>query len=227
MDMLREEWAASRNLPPKQRNSRGHLANWAWQALMLPSSRELLSVLQSQADLMEPLWLREFKEFQENDRHSTRVVTPDGKPVFRWLANLSQSLAFQPRLVPMHSSHMPALLRSSRFFVSSNYPEFSRPIHPFEVFGVQGLPVYLPAGSVPLEPCCNMEHVLRRAMTHHGVRLKDLYSMAGNGMNVSAVGQLLLFALCVHMWDPARNMLAMVGEPDSFDEQPRPVKDEL
>ena len=220
MDLLREEWACSRNLPAKRRNSKGQLANWAWQALMLPSSRDLLRVLQLQAEEMQPEWEREFKHFQENDLHSTRVVMPDRKPVFRWLANLSQSLAFQPRLVPMRSSHMPALLRSSRFFVSSNVPEFSRPVHPMEVFSMQGLPVYLPENSPVMIPWCNMEDVLRRAMAQCGVRLKDLDSMAVNGMNVSAIGQLLLFALCVHMWDPPPDLLALADEFDGANERP-------
>ena len=63
---------------------------------------------------------------------------------------------------------------------------------------MQCQPVYLQHGHAILE-ACNMESVLRSAM-EAGVTLAELSKMAGNSMNIAAVGQILLFALAVHTW---------------------------
>ena len=168
LDMIREDWACSRSLPAKRRTSRG-LANWAWEALMLPSSRKVLHALRLDASEQEGLWLADLGAAEADVR--ARASAPDGRPLFRWLVNLSQSSTFQPRLMPLHVGHMPTLLRSSRFFIDSSLPEYQRPVHPFEVFCMQGLPMYLPETHPALQ-CCHMKEVLRRAMTQHGLKLR-------------------------------------------------------
>ena len=191
IEVLRSSWASKRRLPSKRKNSKGQEVDWAWEALLTSSQRQVLCRVRKQAQGKELEWL-------EDMRSVGVTVAANEKPLFRWLVNLSQSMSFQPVLQPLCVGHMPALLRSSRLFVDASRSECSRPIHPFEMFAMQCLPVYLPADH-PVLTCCNMELVLRHALTD-GVSLSDLYSMAGNGMNANAVGQIMMFALAVNEW---------------------------
>ena len=85
LDMIREDWACSRSLPAKRRASRGGLANWAWEALMLPSSRKVLQALRQDASEQEGFWLADLGAAEADVR--ARASAPDGRPLFRWLVN--------------------------------------------------------------------------------------------------------------------------------------------
>ena len=190
IDALNQDMASRRQLPAKRINSRGQARNWAWEVFLTANQRTVVSKAHEAAQALEMDWLKECPDGVP--------ISDAGQPCFQWLVNLAQSSGYQPAVRPMHVAYVNTLLRSSRLFVDCFDRRSSRPVHPFEAFLMQGHPVYLPAGHHILQ-ACNMEEVLRSALSK-GLPLKDLYSMAGNGMHINAVGELLLFVLSLYQW---------------------------
>ena len=190
LEALNQEMASKRQLPAKRINSKGQPCKWAWEVFMTAKQREVLSKAREAAKALELDWLRECPDGMP--------VSDAGQPYFQWLVNVAQGSTFQPSVRPMHTSYMNTLLRSSRLFADCFDRLRSRPVHPFEEFVIQGHPVYMPAGHRILQ-ACNMEDVLRSALSK-GLGLSDLYNMAGNGMHINAVGELLLFVLSLYQW---------------------------
>eukprot|EP00439_Symbiodinium_sp_Y106_P041214 s646_g5.t1 len=199
-EAIRTSWAVRQKLPTNRINSKGVPKPWAWEALLSARERSVVMSMRDRAQQLLQDWEGELLDDDGPAEISFCDGDPDRTPVFRWLVNLAQSSLYQPRLSPtqLTYSHLPTVVCSSRFFLDSNNHASVRAVHPLEHHGMQCQPVYLQHGHAILE-ACNMESVLRSAM-EAGVTLAELSKMAGNSMNIAAVGQILLFALAVHTW---------------------------
>ena len=200
IEAVRTDWAMRRRLPAQRVSSQGVLKPWAWEALLTPSHRKLLLSMRQKAEQQMDEWanMSESDDDDNEARHAAAPSTGTGRPLFQWLVNLSQSEKFQPPLKPMSKTHCPTVICSSRFFVDSNDPRKARAMHPLECHAMQGQPVYL-SSDHPMRSVCDMEAVLRRALAD-GVNMEELLQMAGNSVNVSAIGHAMLFALAAHTW---------------------------
>ena len=111
----------------------------------------------------------------------------------KWIINVSQSVQFQPRHRDFQLDLMPALLRSSKFFLDCMNEKDARFIHPLEVMAMQGLPDLLPADHFASQSCN-----FQRTLDESGIPLQQMALLSGNGMNLSSIGQVIFFCLaCV------------------------------
>lgn len=173
IESLRAELCIRKGLSTERIRSTGEKGKWAWEVLMSKSERDVLLAIRRQS-----------KEQLQKER-STDLSNR------KWLVNLSQSISFQPRYRDCKLDVIPALLRSSKFFLDCFDEKKSRFVHPLECMAMQGFPVLLPAEHYAVK-ICNMEKTLQNA----GITsLRQMASLSGNGMNLSSVGQVLSFAL--------------------------------
>ena len=197
IEAVRADWASRRRLSAERINSQGVPKPWAWEALLAPAHRKLLLSIRQRAEQQMDEW-----ETMSHDEDCAGMEAShelfSGRPLFQWLVNLSQSEQFQPPLRPMSKTHCPTVICSSRFFVDSNDPTKMRGLHPLECHAMQGQPVYLSSDN-PIRSVCDMEAVLRKVLADD-VKMDDLCKMAGNSINVSAIGQTILFVLAARAW---------------------------
>jgi hypothetical protein len=172
IDGLRHDLCDRKRFPQTRIRSTGEPGKWAWEVLMSRSERDVLLAMRKKAN--------EYAKENPSMYLSKKC----------WLLNLSQSLSFQPKCGQFELSVIPALLRSSKFFIDFYDTKKSRFVHPLECMAMQGLPVLLPPDHFAHQ-VCNFEETLKAA----GISFQKMAALSGNGMNLSSVGQVLFFAL--------------------------------
>ena len=113
------------------------------------------------------------------------------------LAMSRKELRVEPVCWLLKLSVMPAILRSSKFFLDSEDPAQIRAVHPLECIGMQTIPVLLPKQH-PALAVCDFEDVVAKAK----VELLKLQAFSGNGMNAACVGKLIVGKLAGTSWRP-------------------------
>jgi hypothetical protein len=169
---LRQDLCFRKGFPPVRVRSNGADGVWAWEVLMSKSERDVLLSLRQKAEVFKA-------------EHPDIDISKH-----KWLVNVTQSEKFQLRCRNFQLDLVPALLRSSKFFLDCLDQKKSRFVHPLEVMAMQGLPVLLPADHFACESC-NFEKTLHDA----GIALQQMAALSGNGMNLSSIGQVLFFCL--------------------------------
>lgn len=99
--------------------------------------------------------------------------------------SISQSVDFM-----MLSKHSPTLVTNSVIYMLSDNPAEQRPAVATEYFAMQAMPVLLPSDHKAARHFAFAHLLESDALTLHHCRM-----LAGNGMNVAAVGTALGFAL--------------------------------
>lgn len=172
---LRDDMCARKGIPSTRIRSSGGVGVWAWEVLMSKAERDVLLTLRKKTQ-------------------AYKAEHPDiDLSKHKWIINVSQSVQFQPRHRDFQLDLMPALLRSSKFFLDCMNEKDARFIHPLEVMAMQGLPVLLPADHFASQSCN-----FQRTLDESGIPLQQMALLSGNGMNLSSIGQVIFFCLaCV------------------------------